>query len=175
MCKQKTTSDESNSSLKMNQDNLILKSEDRVLFIINDNTIHGDTRFQKYGFLLYKQYSNELKKLKNNFPEFNFYDDWEPYHYGPYSKQLNKDIKICIEDKILIDVKMDGTTYSQYKLTLKGRKKWRSIFNTATDEIIGINNKIRNLQGIKFIELLRQVYNAYPEYTIKSRIKDTLD
>ena len=30
-----------------------LKPEDRVLFVINDNTIHGSTRFQKYAFLLH--------------------------------------------------------------------------------------------------------------------------
>ncbi len=160
----------------METNTIVLKSEERVLFIINDNIIRGSTRFQKYGFLLFKQYQKELTKLKKTYPTFNFYDDWIPHHFGPYSKQLNQDIDECITDEILAKKIIDKErNYNQYTLTLKGRTKWRKLFYNTTDEMMKINDKIRQLQTMNFIEMLKQIYEAYPKYTVNSTIKNSLD
>ena len=152
-----------------------IKSEDRVLLIINDNTIAGDTRFQKYGFLLYKQYVRELAKLGRSQPNLIFYDDWKSHYYGPYSEKLDKDIKSNVEMGMLKAIPSGvKKNYNRYELTVKGRKKWRILLNNSPNEIISINDKIRNLQTTKLIELMRQIYNAYPEYTTKSLIKNDL-
>lgn len=158
---------------------LILNPEDRVLFIINDNLIHGSTRFQKYGFLLYKQYSKELEKLENTFSEFDFYDDWTPYYYGPYSKTLEKNIQTAIDLKLLNRIE-DRNEHSKktthlYSLTLRGRIRWRKFLSDAPKEMKIINEKIRELQHKDFYVLLRQIYDAYPDYTINSKIKDKLN
>ena len=151
------------------------KPEDRVLFVINDNTIHGSTRFQKYAFLLYMQYKTELKKLKDRYSELGFYKDWKPYHYGPYSEQLKEDITKCQKANLLKCVEAKDKKYHDYFLTIKGRVRWRTFLNHNNDEIKNINEKIKQLQSKNFYELLRQIYSAYPEYTVNSQIKNELD
>ena len=150
---------------------------DRVLMIINDNTIYGTTRFQKYGFLLYKQYGQELKNIQNKYPELKFYDDWEAYHYGPYSKKLENDLEQCITENLIR--KSSITTEKKqkmdmYVLTIKGRRKWRALY-VKINELSQMDKKIKNLQKIPHYTLIRQIYNAYPEFTTKSKIKDQLD
>ena len=158
---------------------LELKPEDRLLFIINDNMIYGSTRFQKYGFLLFKQYEKELKELGIAFSNFNFYADWKAHYYGPYSKELEKDIENTISSKLLIksEHKVDGSEKIAhiYSLTLRGRARWRKLFNKVPEEIIEINKKIQNLQNKNFYTLLKEIYDVYPEYTTKSIIKDDLN
>ena len=119
-----------------------LKLEERVLFIINDNTIHGSIRFQKYGFLLHKQYQRELLELGLSYDGFTFYEDWKPYHYGPYSEQLQKDITDCIDNNLVNKIPPNtNVRYNSYKLTLKGRVRWREFLKHTPDEIKRINNK----------------------------------
>ena len=71
----------------MNLSEITLRTEERVLFIINDNVINGSTRFQKYGFLLFKQYQKELQSY---YRDFKFYDDWIPHNLGHTVKTFNK-------------------------------------------------------------------------------------
>lgn len=149
----------------------------RALLVINDNTIYGSVRFQKYGFLLYKQYQRELKEIEISFPRLEFYDDWVPNFFGPYSKKLEEDVKKCVENKLIRKSSVTTETKQKmdmYTLTLKGRRKWREMY-AKIDEMSKIDEKIKNLQKIPYYTLIRQVYNSYPEYTAKSRIKDQLD
>ena len=154
-----------------------MDSLDRVLLIINDNTIYGSIRFQKYGFLLYKQYERDLKEIEISFQYLRFYNDWEPHFYGPYSKELEKDIETCVANK-LIRKSLFTTEKKQkmdvYTLTLKGRGKWRKMYDQI-DEMAQIDKKIKNLQKIPYYTLIRQIYNAYPKYTTNSRIKEQLE
>lgn len=160
----------------MNEDIIQLQPEERVLFIINDNVIDGSTRFQKYGFLLFKQYQKELTRLQSDYSNFKFYDDWVAHNFGPYSKRLAQDIQTCVANNILDEKIIDkGKNYNKYMLSLKGRIKWRKFFRNTTDEMIKINDKIRNLQFINLTEMLRQIYDAYPEFTVNSKIKDSLN
>ena len=152
-----------------------MKSEERVLFIVGDTVIHGNTRFQKYGFLLFKQFDKELKKLKNNCDmDQNYYDDWKPHYYGPFSKQLETDIDKCVNDEILIKTHDEERNCDRYELTLKSRQKWRKIFEKCPNELITINDKIRYLQTMSLHNLLEQIYDAYPKYIVNSLIKDSI-
>ena len=149
----------------------------RVLLVINDNTIYGSTRFQKYGFLLYKQYEKELKKIKTTFPNLGFYNDWKAHYYGPYSEELEKDIKKCVSDRLIRKssiITEKKQEMHMYTLTIKGRTKWRTMYDKI-DEIAQIDKKIKNLQKTPYYTLIRQIYNAYPEYTTASRIANQLD
>ncbi len=146
---------------------------DRVLMIISDTTIRGSTRLQKYGFLLHKQYKKELSRIARNHAELKFYDDWKPLWYGPFSKDLEEDIKTCAStgtiEKTLVD--QDLELY-RYALTLKGRVQWRKILRESGNETRAIHEKIANLQTIRLERLLEGIYHAYPEYTKRSKIKD---
>ena len=74
---------------------------DRVILLVNDMTIKGTTRVQKYGFLTSQLYSKELSGL-------NFYNDWVPYRFGPNSQQLAQDLSMCIKQD-LIDEQIEQT------------------------------------------------------------------
>ena len=62
-------------------------SRDRLLLAISDTTIHGTTRLQKYGFLLYKQYGKELSAISSKHDNLTFYDDWKPYWFGAIQRE----------------------------------------------------------------------------------------
>ena len=152
-----------------------IASEDRILMIINDNTIHGTTRLQKYGFLLFKQYEWELRRIANMQADLKFYDDWKSFWYGPYSECLNKDVQKCIENKTISKLLVDKNRNKyNYSLTIRGRAVWREMLNRFHVEMPEIETKIRNLQKIGLETLLSGVYSAYPEYTKRSVIKDRL-
>ncbi len=152
--------------------------EERVLFIINDNAIWGSTRFQKYGFLLAKQYQREIEMLELTNSGFEFYNDWGPHYFGPFSRQLERDIETCINKKILKKTFVDKTPGGErdiniYQLTVAGRKRWRDIFY-ENDCMKKLDDKIKHLQKMSSVTLLRLVYNAYPEFTTNSTIKNSL-
>ena len=149
--------------------------EDRIILIINDTTIYGATRLQKYGFLLFKQYGKELEAITNTYPEMSFYNDWKPHYFGPYSVNLKRDLKKCVNDNTVIEVKDQYSDLNQYSLTIKGRRKWRKIFADCNAAMAEIHKKIGHLQKIRLAVLLSQVYSAYPEYTGKSLIRDQID
>ena len=148
---------------------------DRVLMIVNDTTIQGSTRLQKYGFLLSKQYGWELKSITDRQPELEFYGDWKPYWYGPYSEDLAADVQKCVENGTVLKVLVDSMQNKyRYSLTIRGRVAWRSVLSEFPEEMSAIGSKIRNLQKIGLETLLSGVYAAYPEFTTRSVIGDRL-
>ena len=150
-------------------------SRDRLLLAISDTTIHGTTRLQKYGFLLYKQYGKELSAISSKHDNLTFYDDWKPYWFGPYSESLSKDTKACVDDSLVYKDMVDPARNSyRYSLTMSGRMRWRKIMSEFHTEMTAIREKIMNLQKMRLERLLQGVYDAYPEYTKQSTIKDEL-
>ena len=144
--------------------------------IINGDTIHGSTRLQKYGFLLSKQCRWELGKIAKKQPQLNFYDDWKPRWYEPYSKQLNEDMLKCIENKTVSQILEDKIQNKyRYFLTFKGQAVWHDICERLLSiELSSICAKIQNLQKINLETLLSTVYLTYPEFTEHRIIEDRL-
>ena len=146
---------------------------DRILMIINDTTIVGRTRLQKYGFLLSRQYEGELSRISRMTNELKFYNDWKPYWYGPFSDDLRADLTEY--EKEMVETEMITDSYAEvirYSLTIKGRVRWRAMLEQFGDEMHSIHDKIRELQSIRLERLLECVYNAYPEFTKRSTIKE---
>lgn len=149
---------------------------DRILMIIGDLTINGTTRLQKYGFLLHMKHGHDLKTISKTQKELEFYSDWKPYWYGPYSPGLQKDAYACAENGMAVQIEMDSyLKLKQYSLTAKGRVRWRQIREQSPGAMRSIENTIRGLQKISLDRLLRGVYLEYPEYAKRSTIKDRLD
>lgn len=149
-----------------------LDPEDRVLFIMNDMAVIGATRFQKHGFLLWKQYGKELQSLESVYDGFKFYDDWIPYYFGPYSRDLKADIAVNVKNGIIKEARFENTM--RYTLTIKGRVKWRKIFAKSGAEMDRIGEKIRHMSDTPLYEMLKAIYKSYPQYAIKSKIRDEL-
>lgn len=152
---------------------MTLQPEERVLLIISDCTIAGATRLQKYGFLLRKQFGKELSKIEDRYG-ISFYTDWKAHHYGPYSEQLSRDIKTCVDRRLVEEQNAKGPTgnrYMRYGFTTKGRRVWRTILGNNTKEVSDISDKVRFLQATNTGKLLRDIYTEYPAYAVNSKIK----
>ena len=156
------------------ENNISIKDVDRPLMIINDCIIKGTTRFQKYGFILHKQYDSDMKALNKRY-NIKFYADWKPYYFGPFSRSLADDLKKCIDSKIITKVDIptasEGKKVSMYNLTIKGKFKWRRLIINVP-EVSRFVKKIQSVQKVPYYTLLGQIYATYPEFTTKSRIRD---
>ncbi len=142
---------------------------DRVVILINDMTVKGNTRIQKYGFLMHKLYSKELDGL-------NFYTDWKPYLYGPYSEELKNDLESCISQHLVTKFASPtntGREFSNYNLTMKGRMRLRKIARDY-NIIKELYEKFTQLNKKPITSVLKDIYLAYPEYTVKSEIKESI-
>ena len=141
-------------------------SEDRILLILNDKTIHGPTRLRLYGFLLSRQYEWELNEIAKDCPELKFYSDWEPSWGGPHSASLQDDIKSCVKNgKVARYQAGYGTdAMDEYWRALKGHAIWHRIYSRSSDEVDEIRKKTGRLQGVGFAILLSSMYSTYPEY-----------
>lgn len=155
---------------------LDVKELDRPLYIINDTTIRGTTRLQKYGFLLAKQYAPEMSNLAKEYGT-KFYDDWKPRQFGPYSKNLDDDIKKCISEGLVqrtVDSTVSKNNVYIYNLTIHGRIRWRKLF-LRVREISHFAVKVRSMQDYGYYTLIDNIYTAYPEFAVNSKIKDQIN
>lgn len=122
--------------------------------------LKGETRFQKYAFLLDKMINDE--ELDE---DFNFI----PHDFGPWSESL-RDILDRLQNYELVN-KIPNTK-PNYILTVKGesllhdiQKRYSKLLETA--EII--SNDFRNFSDDDVISM---VYELYPNFTTSSMIKD---
>ena len=140
---------------------------DRVVLLINDMTIKGSTRIQKYGFLTAQLYSKELKQL-------DFYSDWVPHHYGPHSQQLAQDLQQCIKHELVedkIETTSNGRQLHVYGLGIKGRSMLRELGEDYGDMIKNLYEKFTQLNKKPMSLLLKDIYEAYPNFASNSKIK----
>ena len=145
-----------------------LNNLDRVILLVNGMAIKGNTRMQKYGFLTAQLYYNELKNL-------NFYSDWRPHSYGPYSDELANDVTLCVEND-LIQLQEEKTpndrTVSTYSLKIKGRQRLNKLSKNYANIIKDLYEKFTELNRQKTDKILRDIYEAYPSFTVNSMIKE---
>lgn len=139
-----------------------LSSEDFILLLLDSNgreKIKGKLCFQKEMFLVVKEICPDLDI------DLNF----EPYHYGPFSRNL-ANLLDDLEDNSLIRVERYVDTCS-YSITSKGVEKVSKldVSNDIRKKISNLKNASNNL-GYK--GLLRYVYFNFPEYAENSKIKD---
>ena len=146
---------------------------DRALMVVSDATIHGSTRLQKYGFLLAQQYKKEMNRIAAQAPDLQFYKDWEPLWFGPFSKELSHDIEECVNRGLIYKEHVNPTqNLYRYGFTIQGRIQWRAMLREFGDEMTAVREKVVNLQKVRLERLLEGIYNAYPKFTERSVIKD---
>lgn len=142
---------------------------DRVIVLINDLTIGGNTRIQKYAFLVHQLYDKELE------PNLKFYNDWIAYRYGPFSKELELDLKTCVENKLVARTETpvsSGREFTNYSLTMKGRMRMRKLSENNSKMVKKLYEKFTLLNKKSTATILKDIYLAYPQFTINSEIRD---
>lgn len=143
---------------------------DRLIILINDMTIQGNTRLQKYGFVVYQRYAK-----KNKLEGLNFYSDWKPYLYGPYSQQLKNDLEEAIASNLIAKyttITPSNREFSNYSLTVKGRMRLRKLLEKYGRVVKELYEKFTQLNKQPMQIILKDIYLAYPEFTVNSEIRD---
>ena len=140
---------------------------DRLVLLINQTTIVGRTRLQKYGFLAHQLHRPDLEPL-------GFYSDWEAYHYGPYSVDLACDLRDAEKAGL---VKTERTDFGSrdvdlYSLGPKGHKRLSSLLSDHGDLINRIHKTFVNLNKKPLSVLIKEICADYPKYAVNSKIKD---
>lgn len=137
-----------------------------LLVIDSASFVDGDTRLQKYGLVVSKTILDNA-----------MYDDWRSHHYGAYSDHLGRDVMFLQEQDLLNVHKIRNN--NMYVLSEKGKKalssfKDRCLFKHG-DKVEKIREFLDYYQGRTLKILLADVYQKFPEYTVKSRIKDQIE
>lgn len=131
-----------------------------LLLLHSKNTpVNGRTRMQKLVFLI-------ERKLNSN--EYHFI----PYDYGPFSKELYKDIDDLISEKYIEETHeiFEGNISFKYRLTPDGKKLIRKLLQSpAIKKKLYIIEKVKsNYCYLNLHELIEKVYTEYPEYAQNS-------
>lgn len=134
-----------------------------ILSLLKSNEgmeIKGKLCFQKEMFLIVKEIYPELDN------ELHF----EPYHYGPFSKNL-AELLDSLKEESLIEVKETANSFT-YSITSQGIKKLTDECNLPDNILQKISNLKKTVNKLGYKGLLRYVYFNYPEYTKNSKIKN---
>ncbi len=128
--------------------------------------VEGSTRLQKLAFLA-NQMIPELAR-------FDFYSDWKPSKYGPFSPTLAEDVD-GLESRKLLDKEQvefaETSRLDRYSATPEG-KTLASQFESTMPDITNQLQKhiISKYAAMPLMDLLHAVYYQFPEYTVESRI-----
>jgi hypothetical protein len=94
---------------------------------------------------------------------------FEPYHYGPFSADIYRDIDSLCGMGFAQCHEVPGQTWCRYSLTDAGRSEASA---STVDENPGLVKYIRDLRGwvtsLSFNRLLTAVYEKYPEFARNS-------
>lgn len=116
------------------------------------------TALMKYAFLLQMEGATGLR----------FYN-FIPYYYGPFAKELYADLE-TLKAQGLINVENgDG---DKTRITLSNPEKIESALSELPDDIReDVKTIIDSYGGLDHNALLKKVYEKYPAYATKSRLR----
>ncbi len=124
--------------------------------------IKGNTQFQKLMFLLNFEYNVDTRYV------------FEPWKYGPYCEILSQDVDTLTEYGYIYHEKKElteGEKINRYQLTEYGEQcLLEHEINQSVESII--EDLCQNFGNLALRALIEYIYEKYPDYTIKSEIKD---
>ena len=124
--------------------------------------IKGKTRLEKLPFLLRHEFGIRLHQSYH----------YEPYPIGPFSKELLESVSRLImlgligEEEQFVEVleKDEEVVRKTYRLTLKGRKLSKEIFNELPENIKDALRALNRFNRTPLSELLEYVHTKYPDF-----------
>lgn len=122
----------------------------------------------KEAFLLEKEVA---KDIKLNIESLKFI----PYDFGPYSKLIDNALRELKDDGIIQIDHEAGGQKEIIKLTEKGKEIAKKLFKLISeDHIKYLKRKRKGWDQLGYYGILRKVYEDYPAYRTKSKIKDKI-
>jgi uncharacterized protein YwgA len=146
--------------------------------------IHGVTRLEKLLFLAQKE-TDIAGKVEDAFR-------FQPYHYGPYSKEIYEAVELLEEAGLLSEERvyegrpideMEGAAAGELELEGTERRFLLTSDGKAVAQLLGDRHKEvwsaleqikKRYAGMPLRRLIRYVYGSYPDYAEASRIKDDM-
>lgn len=138
--------------------------------------IKGRLKLMKIAFLLEEE--GDIRKYFEDFYQF------EPLNYGPFSRELMKDLEMLIQEGLIREKSSEVNTVigskmirSNYELTEKGieyAEKIKKEDPESVEIIIKISEIKKRYNRIDTERLLTYVYSKYPEFTTNSKIVDDI-
>ena len=101
---------------------------------------------------------------------------FEPYNYGPMSRELYRDVRrLCSDGLAEIQPRLgapDGRTWRAVALTAAGRRHAAKLRVRARSQHLEALREVASIRAtvdeLTFTELLTLVYDRYPEYAARS-------
>lgn len=117
-------------------------------------------QLQKSLFLLGQKFGEELDA---------FYD-FEPYHYGPFSKDIYNDlIRLVYEGNAVITF----GRWKEYSATPDGLEVAKRLRESAdADQVEYLHRVVNWARSLSFQTLVRSIYDKFPEYKSNSVFQD---
>lgn len=144
----------------------IKKADLALLLLYFDGAapINGMTKFEKLVFLSQKEVLEKWKELESSKFEFG------PDRFGPLSTDLYDELDF------LKSVQMVDSIDNNFKITDRGQRFVQNkVFAKVPEHIRKAIESIKVKYGRESLEdLLKYVYTNYPEYTVKSEIRDKI-
>jgi uncharacterized protein YwgA len=132
---------------------------DFLILLLNEfnGTVESETRIQKLTFLTEQE------------SDFDFGVKFKWWHYGPYSKDVNKCLQSLDQRGIIKMSEKERTTFMGdtytikiFKLTARGRAKVENIRDKISNQVIDIIRSMTKQYGFKPLkDLLSYVYTSY--------------
>ena len=141
---------------------------------LSGGRVRGKTRLQKLAFLVLQRVKKRAGELPPPLRRLACLE-FQPANYGPYSPQLTREGAELAEREMLIEMEKPVGKPEVYILTNKGAERARAIQRMLSALGLRLDGEIEELARLPLQELIRLVYDAYPEYTIKSKIKERLE
>lgn len=122
----------------------------------------------KEAFLLEKEVARDIRL---NIESLKFV----PYNYGPYSKLIDDALRRLEEDRIIQIEKEAHGQKEIIKLTTKGKKIAKKLLERFSNENVRILKRKRKAwDQLGYYGILQKVYDEYPAYRTKSKIKEKI-
>ena len=142
-----------------------IKKSDLILLLLNgDNKfpIDGITKFEKLVFLTQMEILNNWDDVKM---KFNF----EPDRFGPFATEIYDEIDFLKS----VGMINEGSR-KKYEISDKGKRFLEmKTYGRVHEDIRKRISDLKEKHGReKLDDLLRYVYSNYPEFTVKSEIRD---
>jgi type I restriction enzyme S subunit len=120
------------------------------------------TALMKYVFLLQMEGNGGRRRLYH----------FVPYHYGPFAKELYADLK-KLQEEGLVTVDMDSEEEKTRIALVDPERAEQALAELPDDLKEDVAAIIENYGNLDHNSLLKRVYEKYPAYARKSRLKRT--
>jgi len=95
--------------------------------------------------------------------------EFVPYHYGPCSFAIYRDIDALVAAGLVGPVPVIGQAWSKYRLTEAGIERAKNLSTNADAQPMKVCSSARErVLRHSFRSLLREVYEQYPQFATKS-------